>query len=283
MCIGWQIVWQYSETFAPAAENASDNDVEQTPEESKLSDLNLAALQSVVDNWTATNKGDSSVIIYDLDQDMTLVSHEPGKKFNTASLYKLFVVYEGYRRLSNGEWSSDTSVSGTGYSVLECLDLSVRESYSPCAEALWSKIGHDELQTIIQEEFGIKSADIKNLSSDSNGILSIMKMFYEHDDINDSYIERMKDSFLNQPTTTYNWRQGLPSGFARANVYNKVGWDYNADGGYWNIYHDAAIVEIPETDRHFVVIVMTSHVSDSAIKNLGESLENIFYNGYPSD
>jgi hypothetical protein len=87
----------------------------------------------------------------------------------------------------------------------------------------------------------------------------------------------MMDSFLNQPITTYNWRQGLPSGFSRARVYNKVGWDYNPNGGYWNIYHDAAIVEFPEENRHFIVVVMTNRVPFQKIKEFGMLLENAFY------
>ena len=80
-----------------------------------------------------------------------------------------------------------------------------------------------------------------------------------------------------QPITTYNWRQGLPSGFSKANVYNKVGWDYNPDGGYWNIYHDAAIVEFPETNRHFIVVVMSNKVPFSKITNLGKQIEGYYY------
>lgn len=86
----------------------------------------------------------------------------------------------------------------------------------------------------------------------------------------------MFDSFLNQPMTTYNWRQGLPSGFSeRTKVYDKVGWDWN--GKSWNVYHDAAIVEFLNENRHFVVVVMTSGVPYSAIKNLGVQIEQTFF------
>ena len=89
----------------------------------------------------------------------------------------------------------------------------------------------------------------------------------------------MKDSFFNQPETSYDWRQGLPSGFSRANVYNKFGWDYNP-AGYWNVYHDAAIVEFPEVSRHFVVVVMTNFVAFQRITEFGTMIENSFYAQY---
>ena len=107
--------------------------------------------------------------------------------------------------------------------------------------------------------------------------MKIMKMFYEHKDFNDEIlVATMKDSFLNQPATTYNWRQGLPSGFKKANVYNKVGWDFNADKNYWNIYHDAAIVEFPDQDRHFIIVVMTNQVPFQRIAQLGQMIEENF-------
>ena len=125
--------------------------------------------------------------------------------------------------------------------------------------------------------FGIVNSNISGLLSNVNDILAIMKLFYNHPDFDrEDLIATMKDSFLNQPPTTYNWRQGLPSGFTRANVYNKVGWDYNPNG-YWNIYHDTAIIEFPEQDRHFIVVVMTNRVPFQKIREFGTNFENYYY------
>jgi hypothetical protein len=109
-----------------------------------------------------------------------------------------------------------------------------------------------------------------------------MKLFYYHPDFSSpELVTGMLDSFLNQPKTEYDWRQGLPRGFSRAKVYNKVGWDYNPNGRYWNIYHDAAIVEFPEENRHFIVVVMTSQVPYQRITELGTNIEKTFYQEIP--
>lgn len=236
--------------------------------------------QPIIDKWVNSAGGNKSVLIYDLDRDEMAGEYNATEKYNTASLYKLFVVYEGYRRIENGEWQANDTAGGTGRTILECLDLAIRESNSECAETLWGMIGRDELEDIVKDDFGIKDTSVKSLISNPNDIMAMMKLFYEHPDIKDeNLLARMWDSFLNQPKTTYNWRQGLPSGFSdKVNVYNKVGWDYNPDGKYWNIYHDAAIVEFPVEDRHFIVVVMTNKVPYQQILKLGTEIENNFYN-----
>ena len=231
-------------------------------------------LQPIVDNWANKTGGNRSVLIYDLDRDEYVAKYNEGEDYNTASLYKLFVVYEGYRRLENDTWKANESVNYLGQTILECLDLAIRESNSSCAEPLWSKIGHAELDKIIKSDFGITNSNISSLISNPKDILAIMKIFYEHKDLkNKDYITKMEDSFLNQPVTSYNWRQGLPSGFSsKTKVYNKVGWAYNSAKGYWDIYHDAAIIET-ESGRHFIVVVMTNRVSYTVIRNLGSEIE----------
>ena len=235
------------------------------------------SFQTVVDEWTSSVDGNKSVLIYDIERDKVVGEYDADEAYNTASLYKLFVVYEGYRRIASGEWDPNEPIGSTGYDLLGCLDLAIRESYSPCAESLWSMMGHAELDEIIMNDYGITNSDISHLTSNARDILQIMLMFYKHDfALDESTVDRMKDSFLNQPITTYNWRQGLPSGFSRANVYNKVGWNYN--GSYWTIYHDAAIVEFPEDDRHFVIIVMTGKVPYQKIRDFGTMIEDYYYN-----
>lgn len=230
--------------------------------------------QPVVDDWANSTSGDKSIAIFDLDRNELLASYNIDKQFDTASLYKLFVVYEGYRRVQSGEWGGDELAGQTNKTILQCLDLAIRESNSTCAEAIWGMIGRKELDKIVHDEFKITHTDISALTSNANDIASIMKMFYRHKQItDDKLVEQLKDSFLNQPITEYDWRQGLPSGFEKANVYNKVGWDYNSEEKNWNLYHDAAIIEFPDDNRHFIVVVMTNHIAPKKIAELGRSIE----------
>ena len=237
--------------------------------------------QSVVDAWVKTVNGNKSILIYDLDFDEVVGEYNAKETYGTASLYKLFVVYEGYKRVFDGTWNSNNKAGSTGKTISKCLDLAIRESHSPCAETLWGMIGRDNLDKIIETEWKITNSDISKLTSNALDIMQILKRFYEHPDFDDAeIISAMWDSFLNQPATTYDWRQGLPKGFKKASVYNKVGWDYNADKKYWNIYHDAAIVKFPTEDgktRDFIVVVMTNKVDFKNIRKFGTMLEDKFY------
>lgn len=265
------------QTEEPQSESSQEPE---TPPEPEIT-LKEVDFQPVIDAWANTVSGNKSILIYDLDLDKENASYNVAENYNTASLYKLFVVYEGYKRLEDGTWDGNAKAGSTGKTISKCLDLTIRESHSPCAETLWGMIGQDKLDIIIENEWNITHSDISKLTSNVNDIMLILKRFYEHPDFNNQVLlDAMWDSFLNQPDTTYEWRQGLPRGFSRASVYNKVGWAYNAEGKYWNIYHDAAIVKFPLEDgttRNFIVVVMTNKIDFIDIRKLGTNLENTFY------
>lgn len=259
-----------------SADDSSETEVEK-PE--------LINLQPVVDEWISSVGGQKGVYVYDLDRREVVGEYDADEQFKTASLYKLFVVYEGYRRVEKGEFSPSERVGWEGKDMMECLDLAVRISYSPCAEPIWAMIGHAELDEIIASDYQIEGADISGLSASPRAVGKMMERFYDHPDFNnEENVARMWDSFLNQPITDgYDWRQGLPKGFSESvNVYNKVGWQWTEEddgsNGHWVVYDDAAIVEFPELARHFVVVVMTSNVRYQSIRQLGSTIEETVLN-----
>ncbi len=260
-------------------QNVGEDTQESAYESSDITEVELEKLdfQPVIDEWAKSTRGSKSVVIYDLDLNENVGEYNSEEEYLTASLYKLFVVYEGYLLVENGEWEMNTRAGVTGHTIGECLDLAIRESNSPCAETLREMIGEYKLDKIIKQNFGITHSDISGYMTTAEDVAKMMQIYYQHDDIKDmNLIAQMKDSFLNQPITEYDWRQGLPSGFNKANIYNKVGWEYN-EAGYWEMYHDAAIVEFPEEGRHFVVVVMTNNIAPEQIRQFGKMIEKVFY------
>ena len=229
-------------------------------------------LQFAVDQWTSIIKGNAGVLIYDLDNNLTVARYHEDESFNIASLYKLFVMLEGYLRIARGQWDGDEAYLGN-YTRLKCLNLMISESHSPCAEKMWAEIGHAELDEIYKAKGFSTATNISNITSTPAEILKIMQLIWNHAGLDDEAWSAIRDSLLVQPATTYNWRQGLPSGFSNANVYNKVGW-YSPDGKNWSLYHDAAFVEFPELNRHYIVVVLTKNVSPQEIVILGRNIES---------
>lgn len=229
-------------------------------------------LQELTNSWAKSNSGKVAVMIYDLDNDQVSAMYNQDEIMPTASLYKLFVAYEEYRRIDNDELNPNDLVY-KNYTRSQCLDLMIRESHSPCAETLWREIGSDNLNQILKANYYLTNTE--NLNSTAADLIKMLQVYYRHEELSDESWATIRDSMLNQPSTDgNNWRQGLPSGFSEdVNVYNKVGWE-SEDGKNWNIYNDAAIVEIPDENRHLIVVVLTNNVSPKSIAEFGKQIES---------
>ena len=232
-------------------------------------------LQPVVDSWVNSVSGEKGVEIYDLSTNETVGEYNANERMRIESIYKLFVVYEGYLRVQRGEWDRNAACGGTGWTILECLDKAVRESNSAAADTLWGMIGRDELDAIVQNEWGLPEVVVGSISATPMEIMKIMRKFYYHEEITDAeLVSVMMDSFLNQPPTTYDWRRGLPSGFSEnVKVYNKVGWLHT--GARWLYYDDAAIVEFPS--RKLIIVVLTKYVDNKDIARFAREIEASMY------
>ncbi|MDO4967618.1 MAG: serine hydrolase [Candidatus Saccharibacteria bacterium] len=266
------------------------------PEEEKPKTPEKINLQLTVDKWldTLSDRKNAEVMVYDLDNEAIIARFQEDASIRIESIYKMFVVYEGYYRIDHGIWNKDDSVGigknydGKPFTYAICLDYAVRYSYSPCAEALWSKIGHDQLQKIYNEK-GFTGTNIQGITSTPSDLVKLYQMFWKHSDLSEDSWGAIKDSMINQdaPKNAYsamqqNWRKGLPSGFATAKVYDKVGW-WGDGNGHWNYYADAAFLNFPETtnndgetvpERNYIAIVLTRSTDPSELVKLGRNIES---------
>lgn len=252
-------------------------------------------LQLTLNQWVTTQTAaNSGVVIYDLDNNDVVARHNEDKKFRIESIYKMFVAYEGYYRIDHDIWKGTdkalnwNSYDGSPYTISLCLDHMIRYSFSSCAENIWQRIGQKKLQEIYDEK-GYKNTSITGITSTASDLTKLYQQYWAHTDLSEKSWSSIKDSMLNQvaPKTagavyTSNWRQGLPSGFATAKVYDKVGW--LGDGnGHWIYYADAAFLEFPEVAknrdgekklaRHYIMIVLTQNTSNKELVKLGRKIE----------
>lgn len=253
-----------------------------TPEDPEPSDSvttipEFIDLQPTVDTWLQTAPGNVGLMIYDLDNDQVVAASNENRIFNTASVYKLFFAYDGYREIDAGR-DDGTAVlvttpdKGT-LTTSMCLDLIIRESYNGCADPLRADPNRFARAEALAAELQLSHTSSAGLYSSAADLTKLMKLYWRHPDLNADSWAQIQDSMLNQPATTYNWRQGLPAGFSIAEVYDKVGWNYT--GSYWSIYNDVAFLVFPEQNRHYIMVVLTENFPTyQPIASLGSLIEN---------
>jgi beta-lactamase class A len=200
-------------------------------------------------------------VIYDLANNKTVVSFNPDRQYFTASIYKLYVAYIGYQKIADGTYDADEPYLN-GFSRLECLDKMIRESYSPCAEKWWNELGKSNL-TAALEKYGLRNTSMTALYTSAGDAAIILQRLFEGQDLTKAHRKAFLDSMKDQPAT---YRRGLPSGFTKSTVYNKVGWNLQKE------WHDTAIVTLPN-GRSYVVTVLSENVGSSQIKALAQTIE----------
>lgn len=263
-----------SETLDPDSEPPSNNPT-------KISFINL---QPIVDEWVkslpARSGAQVGVMVYDLDQSRVAAEYNAKAVFYAASLYKLFFVYDGYEQIENGSEKPDEfftfDYDKGNLSFGTCLDLMIRESYNPCADPMRADpVKFARIEAFIKQ-LGLSNTSEAGLETSAADMIELLKIYYRHDGLSEASWQKILDSMLNQPVTTYDWRQGLPSGFHTAKVYNKVGW--NSDNDQWKNFNDAAIVEFPEQNRHYAIVVLSENLDPKYLSSLGQMLETAILN-----
>ena len=98
--LGYLILMFKPKIITPETEPPETEGITEVVSEDKTApEIPKTDFQPVVDEWATSTGGNKSVLIYDIERDEIVGEYNTDENYNTASLYKLFVVYEGYRRL----------------------------------------------------------------------------------------------------------------------------------------------------------------------------------------
>jgi beta-lactamase class A len=254
------LIWPDQETDKPAASTTSAaNPPQQTKTKEKPPFIDL---QPTVDSWIAKQRGTASAVIYDLANKKTVGALNPEKTYFTASIYKLYVAYIGYQKIADGTYSANEPYVGD-YTRAECLDVMIRESYSPCGEKWWNELGKQNLTEQLKA-YGLKNTSMTGLATSAKDVAIILQRLAQRQDLTAAHTKAFLDSMLNQPSK---YRAGLPAGFKDSDVYNKVGWNGLVE------WHDTAIVTLP-SGRSYVVSVLTQNIGSAQVAALGKAIES---------
>jgi len=273
LCVGFVLWWFYKNTQVeqvvqpppqtPVVQDTKTAEVEPASVE-KTAEFDGIALQGALDTWSAGLGADSraSVVLMNIEGD-TVASYAPYEEYFTASIYKLFVAYEGYRAVDAGEFDA-TEVYLNGKTRAECLDLMIRESDSPCAEKLWAELGKENITEIIKS-YGIDDTSLVGLSTTAHDSALMTARIARGEGLSDSSQAAILESMKTQV-----FRDALNIGFSsEVTVYNKIGFNAQLE------YHDVALVRLAD-GRELIVSVLTSGVGTKNIASLATLLEAAF-------
>ena len=240
----------------PPQENAVAEVAEPEPEE-PAPQFNAKKLQQAVDNWANKQSGAVSVVITDKTGDI-LAEKNPNEVMFAASIYKLYVAYEGYRRVDNGTFDPDEKYLGE-WTRAKCLDEMIRSSHSPCAEKMWVEIGKEELTNTLRS-YTISNTSMTNITTTANDAAKMLVRIETDEGLSKESRKAYLNSMKNQK-----YRDALPKGFANQTVYDKVGFNQQIE------YHDVGIVEFAD-GRRLIVAVQTKRVGTANIAALASAI-----------
>lgn len=239
--------------------SAITNTVNETPNEPK-SVQQLPNIQAEIDSFINKYPGDYGIKIIDLNG-KTLAETAGDKQYFTASIYKLFVAYVGHQKIDDGTFSADEPYLAN-YTRGKCLDAMIRDSNSSCAEKMWNELGKEELTKQMQS-LGLKNTSLVGLNTTANDTSVILQKIAKGEGLSKKSQEAFLNSMKDQDAK---YRRGLPSGFTKSTVYNKVGWNEDKE------WHDTAIVELANGQK-IIVSVFTSGVGYKTVSALGSKIE----------
>lgn len=232
-----------------------------TQDEAEKPSFDSLSLQAAVDDWVSEQNGTSSVIVAD-EEGNIVAAYNGDQVYFAASLYKLFVAYEGYRQIDAGDVDAD-EVYLNGNTRAECLDLMIRESNSPCGEKMLAELGGLKLTNQLRE-YDITNTSMVSISTTARDSAVILARVARGEGLSQTSRADYLDSMKDQPDI---YRRGLPSGFSdKLTVYNKVGWNELVE------WHDAAIVELAD-GRNVIITALTKNVGSANVADLATRLE----------
>lgn len=241
-------------------------EVEEEPEP-----IAIVNVQPVIDAWGASQSGEYSIVVHDLTTGEIIGEHQKDKIYFAASIYKLYVAYEGYLQAAKGQVDLREPYLG-GLTRGECLDAMLRSSDSPCAEKLMAEIGQTALSEKLKT-YGIDNTSMTNITTTAHDATKQLVKIHERNELPTELTDLLLDSMKIQDAL---YRRGLPAGITQATVYNKVGWNELKE------WHDTAIVTLPN-GRSFVVSIFTEDVGMRNIAALGDQLEQALLTGTAQD
>lgn len=240
----WAVFFAKPESSNQTSSTPAENTEEQQ-EQSASQKPPLVNLQPVVDQWVAKQSAKYGIVVYDPANQQIIASKNPDEKYFAASLYKIFVAYLALMDFQSGAQDPNEILTG-GFTRKTCVDKMIRESHSPCGEAMMADMGQEALRKRVSD-MGIKNTTFAGITTTPRDSALILQSIVEAKDLNVENTAFLKDAMRVQDQK---FRNGLAKGAPDATWETKVGWNEQAN------YHDIGIMNLPN-GRQYVVAILS--------------------------
>jgi hypothetical protein len=225
--------------------------------------LELPSVQSELDAVLGTVRGTHSVLVEDPLTGDVLASHRINETYFTASIYKLYVAYMGLQDIQSGLYDPNESYN-QGRTRMECIEVMLRDSDSPCPEQMWEEQGRATGNERLAE-LGLTNTDLLDISTTVHDANTILERLYAEKDLSEEYAEVLRENL--RDFAERDFRQGLPSAF------DEVGdiMVYNKPGLYDEGWLDAAMIELPN-GRTVIVSIFSDNAYYQEVRTIADAI-----------
>lgn len=218
-------------------------------------------LQPTVDAWIAKQSADYHIVVYDAQAKKAIASNLPDESLFAASLYKIYVAYLALQDIQDGSMKADEVISDS-FTRKECIDKMIRESYSPCGEAMMADMGPATLNKRVKE-LGMTGTTFNGIATSAHDSALILQYIDQGKDLNATNTAFLRDAMLTQPAM---YKRGLQLGAPDAKWETKVGWNEDQN------YHDIGIMTLPDKRVFYVAILSQGNGSSKPVADFAKTI-----------
>lgn len=198
---------------------------------------NNAELNAQIASWVQSQPSTNQwgVAVKGLANTTTDAGYGADTLFESASIYKMYLIYALSQRMPRDQWDS-VKVDG-GRTITQCVNAMLIRSDNPCGTSIADKIGWSRAQADIRA--GGYSHTVINripITSTANDTSKFLQELYA----GTNFTPQLRDEMLASMRKSI-FRQGIVAGCPGCSVANKTG---NLNG----YLHDVAIIQVDGKD-----------------------------------